>query len=580
MSRARVQCGIDRLLGDPRPILGKRIGLLAHPASITSDFQRSWQVLAKDARWSLVRLFGPEHGLDGAAQDMEGVDETHDASTGLPVTSLYGATEASLSPTTEQLSGLDAVVVDLVDVGARYYTFLATIGLLLRACAKSRLAVVICDRPNPLGGILIEGPRLDRDVRSFVGLFDTPVIHGLTPGEFAKWVVGTEKLDVELEVVTMSGWRRSMRWPDTGLSFLPPSPNMPAYETAMVYPGSCLVEATNLSEGRGTTRPFEQIGAPFLDGHALAAELERRDLPGVVARPVVFKPAFQKWAGRGCGGVFLHVVDPDRFRPFRTGCALVIAASKAAGFEWRTEPYEFVADRPAIDLLTGSSELRERIASGKDLEDWPGRWEKDEESWRAERDPYLLYRETQEPSSRSLNSAGYTLRCGNETPMLAFVGRHNSGKTTLLVDIVAEMVRRGFTIGTIKHTPHPVEMDRPGKDSRRHAEAGAVAVALVTPEAVQFRQRLGSPLPLREVADRYFANIPLDAILVEGYKTEDLPKIEVLRESVSRVPMCAADPGLAAFVSDFEFDAAVPRLPSADLPRITELVLKTLGLPR
>jgi molybdopterin-guanine dinucleotide biosynthesis protein MobB len=577
---ASVLSGLDRLLADPAPIAGRRIGFLGHPASITADREPAWHRLARDPGWKLLRLFGPEHGLDGAAQDMEGVTSGLDPSTGLPVTSLYGHDVASLAPSAEQLDGLDAVVVDLVDVGARYYTFLATLGLLLRAAGEAKVAVVVCDRPNPLGGRLVEGPRLDPGIRSFVGLFDTPVVHGLTPAEFARWVVAGERLDVELAVVPMGGWRRSMRWPGTGLPFVPPSPNMPTFETSFVYPGACLVEATNLSEGRGTTRPFEQVGAPFVDGRRLAGRMRELDLPGVAFRPVVFRPTFQKWAGKGCGGVFLEITDPNRFRPFRTGCALLVELARSEGFEWRTDPYEFVSDRPAIDLLTGSPELRTRIAQQRGIEDWPARWEADENRWREERRPFLLYpeEEAERPAIATSASSGATREASSLPPVIAFVGRHDSGKTTLVVRVIRSLVASGLRVGSIKHTPHPVEMDRPGKDSRRHAEAGAIRSLLVTSDTIQRRDRLDRALPLREVIRRHFGDGCVDLVVVEGYKTEDLPKIEVVRGALSGESIRAGDPHLVAVATDEESDFGVPRLPLGDPDAVAAALLRFVGL--
>lgn len=579
MPNSTVRTGLDRLLADPAPLLGKRIGFLGHPASIDAAFRPAWHVLAADRRWELVRLFGPEHGLDGAAQDMEAVDGGHDRVTGRPVVSLYGHDEASLAPRPEALDGLDLVVVDLVDVGARYYTFLATIGLLLRTAATAGVGVLVCDRPNPLGGDRVEGPRLDPGVRSFVGMYDLPVVHGLTPGEFALWARATERLDVDLRVVAMEGWRRGDGW--GGLPWVPPSPNMPTLDTALVYPGTCLVEATNLSEGRGTTRPFELNGAPWIDGVALAARLAALDLPGLAVRPVVFQPTFQKHAGKGCGGVFFHVTDPARFRPYRTGCAFVAEAARVPGFEWRRDPYEFVADRPAIDLLTGSDRFRLGVERGGDLVELAAEWERSEASWREEREPFLLYPSSaQRPAAVAVPAAPPGGTPGSP-PAVAFVGRHDSGKTTLVVAVVERLVARGWRVGTIKHTPHPVEMDRPGKDSRRHAEAGAVRVALVTPEAIQLRERLDGPMPLADVLARHFPPASCDLVIVEGYKTEEIRRIEVIRSAISDAPLAEGAALRIAVVTDSPEgrDYGVPRLPLGDADAVADLLLAAMGLP-
>jgi uncharacterized protein YbbC (DUF1343 family) len=297
------------------------------------------------------------------------------------VTSLYGETFASLTPSETDLAGLDVLVVDLQDVGSRYYTYVWTMALAVGAAVAAGVAVVVLDRPNPLGGVAIEGGTVRPGCESFVGLGAVPVRHGLTIGEVARLVAlgmpwggarFARPLDADLTVVAMRGWRRAMSFAETGLPWVMPSPNMPTPDTALVYPGQCLFEATNLSEGRGTTRPFEIVGAPFLDGHAWAEALAAAALPGVRFRPLSFRPMFHKFSGRSCGGVQLHVVDPVAFRPYRTGIALVAAARRLApdGFRWRTEPYEFVAAPPAIDLLTGSDEVRraiERGASGDEL---------------------------------------------------------------------------------------------------------------------------------------------------------------------------------------------------------------------
>ncbi len=306
---------------------------------------------------------------------MIGVSHDRDSRTGIPVVSLYGETFESLAPTQADLEGLDVLVVDLQDVGSRYYTYVWTMALALREAASAGVAVVVLDRPNPLGGVQIEGGTVRPECESFVGLGAVPVRHGLTIGEVAQLVKlgmpwGAARfappLDCDLTVVPMRGWRRAMSFAETGLPWVMPSPNMPTPDTALCYPGQCLFEATNLSEGRGITRPFEIVGAPFLDGYAWAEALAADQLPGVRFRPLSFKPMFHKFAGKSCGGVQLHVTDAAAFRPYRTGIALLAAARRLApdGFRWRAEPYEFVADPPAIDLLTGSDEVRRGIEAG------------------------------------------------------------------------------------------------------------------------------------------------------------------------------------------------------------------------
>jgi len=363
----RVESGLEVLLDRHLPWLrGRRLGLLAHQASVTRDLAHAAQLL-KDLRGvRLARLFAPEHGLWGAAQDHALVPSTRDQVTGLEVWSLYGEQRA---PTPQTLAGLDALVVDLQDVGARYYTFVWTLALAMRECARAGVRVVVLDRPNPLGGDRVEGNVPDPAFASFVGLYPLPARHGFTIGELARRFVLEEGIRCDLTVARMRGWRRAMLWEDTGLPWVPPSPNMPTPDTARVYPGGCLIEGTNLSEGRGTTRPFEWIGAPYLDGHRYAEALDALGLPGVRFRPARFIPTFHKWAGEVCGGVQIHVTDRRRFRPFRTGVAAIAVARRLAPaeFRWTEPPYEFERLRLPIDILFGTDRIRTQLEGGADL---------------------------------------------------------------------------------------------------------------------------------------------------------------------------------------------------------------------
>jgi uncharacterized protein YbbC (DUF1343 family) len=388
----RVVTGLERVLSDREDALaGKRIGLIANPTTVDTRFCHAVDLLAAHPKVDLRVLFGPEHGLRGDAQDMIAVGAARDARTGLPVYSLYGTDEASLTPPPESLEGLDAVVFDIQDVGSRYYTYVWTMVLAMRACAAAGVGFVVMDRPNPIGGHLVEGGAIEPGYHSFVGLCSLPNRHGLTAGEIARWVMDTEKLDLALEIVTMHGWQRSMYFEDTGLPWVLPSPNMPTRDTALVYPGMCLVEGTELSEGRGTTRPFELSGAPFIDSQALAEALA--DLPGLVPRPVVFRPTFHKWAGQPCGGVQLHVTDRETFRPYLTGVAFLreIRMRWPEHFAWRTKAYEFIADIPAIDLLAGSALVRQGIDAGAALADLAATWADAEAAFRDQRGTWLLY---------------------------------------------------------------------------------------------------------------------------------------------------------------------------------------------
>jgi uncharacterized protein YbbC (DUF1343 family) len=365
-----VRTGLDRLATDTKlgaELRGARVGLLAHPASVDRRLVHARRVLG-DLGVRVALLLGPEHGYGGEAQDLIGVADARDPS-GTPIRSLYGARFEDLSPRAADLARVDVLVVDLQDVGSRYYTFVWTAVLAMRACAAAGVRVLVLDRPNPIGGdpAVIEGRRQQRPYCSFVGLEPVPVRHSLTLGEIVAWRAEVEGVPRELvRIVGVAGAEREAHAPRWDRPFVMPSPNMPGYETALVYPGGCLIEGTNLSEGRGTTRPFEIVGAPWIDAARLADELHAVGLPGFRARPMTFQPTFQKHAGKVCGGVQVHVTDAGAFRPFATYLALLAAAhGQAPGqFAFRTEAYEFREDVPALDLLTGDAEARERILRG------------------------------------------------------------------------------------------------------------------------------------------------------------------------------------------------------------------------
>jgi uncharacterized protein YbbC (DUF1343 family) len=365
-----MRTGLDRLATDSKlgaELRAARVGLLAHPASVDRRLVHARRVL--DALGvSVAVAFGPEHGYGGEAQDMVDVADARDAF-GTPVRSLYGPHPDDLSPRAEDLAAIDVLVIDLQDVGARYYTFVWTAVLAMRACATAGVRVLVLDRPNPLGGnpSHIEGRRQTRELCSFVGLEPIPVRHALTLGEIVAWRAAVEGVSRELvRVLWVGGLERDQHATAWDRPMVMPSPNMPGYETALVYPGGCLIEGTNLSEGRGTTRPFEILGAPWIDGLRLAADLHKIGCVGARARPVTFQPTFQKHAGRVCGGVQVHVTDPARFRPVAT-YLILLALARAQDpdkFVFRTERYEYRADVPAFDLLTGSDEARLRIDRG------------------------------------------------------------------------------------------------------------------------------------------------------------------------------------------------------------------------
>ena len=389
---SRVRTGLDVLLDHRLALLrGRRLGLLAHQASVTARLDHAARYLAELRSARLVRLFAPEHGRWGAAQDHAAVATTRDPVTGLPVTSLYGRRR---EPTAAMLRGLDALVIDLQDVGSRYYTFQWTMALAMQACGRAGVAVLVLDRPNPLGGVAVEGNVPDPAFASFVGLHPLPARPGLTLGEIARWLVGERGVACELTVVPMRGWRRRMLWEDTALPWVAPSPNMPTPDTARVYPGGCLLEGTNLSEGRGTTRPFEWIGAPWLDAHHYAAALAAERLPGVRFRPVGFTPTFHKWAGRLCRGVQVHVTDRATFKPFLTGLALIACARRLAprAFAWRRPPYEFERRRLPIDILLGTDAIRRALERGRRLRALERAWQPGLARFRRRRGRILLYR--------------------------------------------------------------------------------------------------------------------------------------------------------------------------------------------
>ncbi|MCC6527858.1 MAG: DUF1343 domain-containing protein [Polyangiaceae bacterium] len=349
---------------------GARVGVLCHAASVDSDLVHLRTALG--ALGIAPRLWlAPEHGLAGAAQDMATIGDARDR-TGAPVVSLYGSRFEDLSPRPEHLAELDVLLIDLCDVGSRYYTFVWTALLALRACARAPapVHVVVLDRPNPLGGVAFEGRTQAPGFCSFVGLEPLPVRHGLTVGELLVHFARRDGLplgpDGALSVVPVEGWSRASLAHDWGRPFVLPSPNMPTPDTALVYPGGCLLEGTNLSEGRGHTRPFEVFGAPWLDGEALARDFHALGLPGCRARPLEFQPTFHKHAGLVCGGIELHPTCREAFRPVASYVALIALAARQspAHFRFRTERYEFVDDIPAFDLLTGSEEARAAILRG------------------------------------------------------------------------------------------------------------------------------------------------------------------------------------------------------------------------
>ncbi len=362
----RTVSGIDHLLSQPEKYLqGKTVGMIVNHTSLAGDGKHSIAHFLSHSAFTLQALFAPEHGLNGTAQDMVPIDNEVDLLSGLDIKSLYGKNKDSLVPDPALLHDIDNLVFDIQDIGSRYYTFIYTMANCMIICKQAGTRMVVCDRPNPINGTSVEGNLVGEAWRSFVGQYPLPNRHGMTVGELARLFNEHFGIHCDLTVVPMSGWSREMWYDQTGMIWTPPSPNMPTLATATVYPGMCLIEGTLLSEGRGTTLPFEQIGAPFIDPHKLVARLETDShlLPGVFFRPQYFKPMFQKHAGEVCAGLQLHITDRDQFKPLLTTLALLraIAEIYPDQLQWRTEPYEFVSDRLAIDLLYGNPKLRETI---------------------------------------------------------------------------------------------------------------------------------------------------------------------------------------------------------------------------
>jgi uncharacterized protein YbbC (DUF1343 family) len=391
-----IATGLDRLVRDPATLAGRRYGVLAHAAAATSDPPGSIvEALAATAAGAPRRLLSPEHGFWAVEQDMIPSASERDPLFGIETVSLYGSTAETLQPETSAFDGLDVLLIDLQDIGNRVYTYAATAVWTAQAAIAAGVEAWILDRPNPLGGEQVEGDLRREGFESFVSAFRLPMRHGLTLGELARLEATRRRWDADgLRVIELEGWsREAPRRDGPGWRWRAPSPNMPTLETAIVFPGSVLIEATELSEGRGTTRPFELIGAPGLPAVELARRMKDRAIAGAVYLPVQFRPQFQKHARQVCAGVEIVVTDAAVFPSYRAGIELlrVIHEIDPALLRWRREPYEFVADRPAIDLLTGGEEFRTRLERNGDLDGWIASWRADQEAFRAECEPVLLY---------------------------------------------------------------------------------------------------------------------------------------------------------------------------------------------
>lgn len=387
-----VRTGLEVLLDERIDLIaGRRTGLITNHAAVNRRLQSAVDLLAAHPDVRLTALFAPEHGLRGDVQAGEEVATVTDERTGLPVYSLYGPTRATRKPTPDMLKDVDVLVYDLPDGGVRYFTYLSTMGYAMEAAAEQGIPFVVLDRPNPIGGTAVEGNIVEDEFRSFVGAYPIPIRHGLTIGELATLINTEYGVGAELVVVPLDGWHRDMYFRDTALPWAQPSPNIPTPETLVVYPGTCLFEGTNLSEGRGTTRPFEWLGAPWIDAYAWADTLNALQLPGVMFRPVYFVPTFSKHEGTLCRGVEVHVTDPHLFRPVETGLHLLITAraQNEDAFKW-VPPMGEVGEW-FIDLLTGTSIVRRDIDAGDTIFNITSPWRQPLTDWLEIRSKYIVY---------------------------------------------------------------------------------------------------------------------------------------------------------------------------------------------
>jgi uncharacterized protein YbbC (DUF1343 family) len=376
----------------PKDLQGARVGLAAHPASVNRRFEHAIDVFRWTKKFRLSALFGPQHGIHGQTQDnMIEWEGFRDPASGLPVFSLYGQVR---KPVHSMLEHCDVLAIDFQDVGSRYYTFIWTMDLCMQACRETGKTVIVLDRPNPISGRLVEGPVLDPAYASFVGLKPLPVRHGMTIAEIGGYLHQRYYPNLDFRVLPMRGWKRSQWFNDTMLPWIIPSPNMPTLDTALVYPGMCLVEGTNVSEGRGTTRPFEIFGAPFIHSATIINVLKEFKLPGVVFRPVHFQPTFQKHAHALCGGAQIHVTNREKFQPFKTGVAILKAIHNTypRDFRWKEPPYEYEEVNLPIDILAGSDKLRKDIESWKDLDAMAKWWRGEAKEFEKVRRKFLLYK--------------------------------------------------------------------------------------------------------------------------------------------------------------------------------------------
>jgi uncharacterized protein YbbC (DUF1343 family) len=392
LERKPIKLGLEKILEEQINLLENlRVGLICNQSSVNHQFRHAADLFFEHPKINLTTLFGPQHGIRGDVQDNM-IETSHmtDKYTGLPVYSLYSETR---EPTEEMLRNIDVLVFDLQDVGCRVYTFIYTMANAMTACAKLGKKFVVLDRPNPIGGLSVEGNVLEIGHESFVGKYPIPMRHGLTVGELAELFNHEFSISCDLEVVKMDNWSREDFYDETDAPWVMPSPNMPTVDTSVVFPATVYFEGTQVSEGRGTTRPFEIVGAPYIDSKEYAEALTSLELPGVIFRPIEFLPTFQKHAGNGCGGVFLHITDRAAFQPVFTGLAMIKTAFDlySEEFKWKNTPYEYVYDRNPFDVIAGTTKIREmfeRKATWDELKEF---CQSGVEEFMTIREKYLLY---------------------------------------------------------------------------------------------------------------------------------------------------------------------------------------------
>ncbi|WP_404802158.1 exo-beta-N-acetylmuramidase NamZ family protein [Bacillus infantis] len=384
----KFELGIEVLLDDQKELIeGKRVGLITNPTGVDQELNSIVDLLHNDPEVELTALYGPEHGVRGSAQAGEYVEFYTDEKTGLPVYSLYGATK---KPTPEMLENVDVLLFDIQDVGTRFYTYIYTMAYAMEAAKENDIPFIVLDRPNPLGGTEVEGPVLETPYKSFVGNYEIPLRHGMTVGELAKLFNEEFEIGADLTVVKMKGWKRDMYYDETGLQFVMPSPNMPTLDTALVYPGAALIEGTNVSEGRGTTKPFELIGAPFINADNLAQQLNSLNLKGVSFRAASFTPSISKHAGKLSHGIQIHITDRDEFEPVKTGLHIVksIHDLYPEDFAFRAEDSRGIS---FFDQLIGNGWVRDAIDEGKSVEWIESQWKDELKDFNKVRKDYLMY---------------------------------------------------------------------------------------------------------------------------------------------------------------------------------------------